>query len=191
MGNNQEKITVAVIEDKYRQYQIIERLLNPYFNIVPKVLNSSDYNDIKSKLMEYLNNNGSNVFFETIAPVENVSVFVIDYELKKGSNKTGVLFAQITDIINDGSKPVLFLTKMSDADTTNTITKLPNTNPNIKKDYLRKPENWEDTSSIETIVLNNTSFGNDLKRQIELLIKPARLKDAVAEPNHINKLKHS
>jgi len=176
-----EKLKIAVIEDKYRQFQIIEKLLNPYFEIFPIASDYKDFNVKKSKLMDYLNNNGNDIFLQELPQMENISAFVIDYELKKGSNKTGVFFAQITKEINNGTKPVLFLTKISDSNTTNAITKLPQTNPAIRKSYLRKPELWEDsTKEIESIANHTQSFGNDMKVEIDFLVSSSQTKQIVS-----------
>jgi response regulator RpfG family c-di-GMP phosphodiesterase len=186
---NQKKMKIVVIEDKYRQFQIIENLLNPHFEVFPKVIDNNDFKNKKSKLMDYLNNNGNNGFLDELPSFDDISAFVIDYELKKGSNKTGVLFAQITEQINNGSKPVLFLTKMSDSDTTNTITTLPNTNPNIKKEYLRKPESWEDANKrIENIALTSNKFGEEMKTQIGSLINKTTDKNNCIPPDHSKKI---
>lgn len=174
------KHKIIVVEDDYRQFQICRDSLKAYFEILPNVDSKNKFNCITSKLMRFLEKNDVS-YINEFDNYKDISAFIVDYELKEDSNKTGVLFCQSTEIIRNGGIPVLFLTKIGESEPTNRISKLKETNPEINYDFLRKPEIWADEDNkIESIVGKSNNFSGDVKNKIEKLIdknKKASLSD--------------
>lgn len=110
MSVNKKKI--IIIEDDYSQYQIIRGLLFPYFEI--QELELQEFNMLTAKLLRYMSHmDRENEYLNAMGNFENVSAFIIDYELKEDSDKTGTLFYNlILDNFQDKTPPVLFLSKI-------------------------------------------------------------------------------
>ena len=171
------KSKIVIIEDDYRQFQICRNSLQSTFDILPVATTLREFNAIKSQLMQLLKQENEN-FKTLLSDYNGVSAFIVDYELKEDSNKTGILFCELTDCINKGTIPVFFLTKLSDADPTNRIQNLPTTHSNIEYDYLRKPESWADESkTIDSIVNECNTFNISMKEKINRLIQSSKNTD--------------
>lgn len=168
------KNKIVIIEDDYRQFQICRNLLQSNFDILPIANILKDFNSHKSQLMKLLKRENED-FKTSLNNYSEVSAFIVDYELKQDSDKTGILFCELTDCIMNYKTPVFFLTKLSAADPTNRIQNLPTTHPTIVYDYLRKPEIWTDEEkTIESIVNDSNQFGIAMKNKIDVLIQKAK-----------------
>lgn len=177
------KKKIVIIEDDYSQYSIIRELLYADFEI--RNLNKTEFNKLTAKLMRFLNSKDSgNNYSTAMGNFKDVSAFIVDYELKEESNKTGVLFCQLTEQINSGKIPVLFLSKI---DITNIIADLNLTD--MKFSQLRKRDYWSDeTLNIEDRVNKSTHerFKIQIIEQLNHLIKTYQ-SNGFSE-DHINKL---
>jgi hypothetical protein len=171
-----QKQRVVIIEDNYRQYQIIRDLLRHDYEILPSIANEKQFRSLKAKLMRFLDK--EDVDFQiALENYENVNAFVVDFELKQESNKTGILFCRLTECIYNGSKSVLFLTIQSKAIVANEIKRVKNDIPKIVCDDLRKPELWdEESKTVEAIVGDSQSgiLKSDIIRIINELIEKSK-----------------
>jgi hypothetical protein len=152
-----QKKKIVIIEDIYRQFQIIRELLRNDYEILPDIKTEREFRLLRSDLMCFLNGEDK-VFLPELDNYKNIDAFIVDYDLKQDSYKNGILFCKQTDCISDGLKPVLFLTIVSKAEVENTIRNVRGEIPKIVFDNLRKPELWgDDSEKIDSIVGNSGS----------------------------------
>jgi len=171
MAGQRKKI--VIVEDKYRQYQIIRELLKHNYDILPDITNDDDFRLLRSDLMQFLKEE-KNEYLASLGDYENADAFIVDFELKINSDKTGILFCELTECIYQGLKPALFLTIISKADVANEISTVEEKYKAIICDSLRKPEFWDDESlDIDTVISKPESktLRNDIKIKLDGLIE--------------------
>lgn len=166
----EQKQKILIVEDDYRQFQIIRDLLKHDYEILPSITTEREFNSLRSKLLRFLDNEETE-YFTALGDYEKADTFIVDFELKQDSDKTGILFCKLAECISNGSKPVLFLTIIPDAEIENQISTVEYEIPKIICENLRKPEFWGNESElVESIVGKSQSCKDAVKKKINKLI---------------------
>jgi len=174
-----KKTKIVIIEDDYRQFQIIRDLLIHDYEIFPSITTEEQFKVIIAKMIRFLDEE-DNEFPAEFNDYNDVAAFIVDYKLLEDSNKTGIHFCELTECIKNGLTPVLFLTICPDAEIENEIRNIENRIPNIDFDNLRKPELWDNKSKqVDDIVKDSKSLAlkDSIKKKIEKLIQETTKKN--------------
>jgi hypothetical protein len=174
-----QKQKILVIENSYRQFQIIRDLLKHDYEILPDITDEEQFISLRSKLMRFLDEE-DNDFPTELNNYNDVTTFIVDYKLADGNDKTGILFCKLTESISNGSKSVLFLTICPDAEIENEIRTIEDEIPEINCDNLRKPKLWDKESKpVASVVIDSQSIllKTSIKKKIDKLIQRSTKKN--------------
>jgi len=175
MAEQKKKIVIV----DYRQFQIIRSLLRPDYEILPDIKTDKEFRELRAKLVRFLTTEDQN-YFIALGDYKDINAFIVDYELKHESDKTGILFCKSAECICNGSIPVLFLTIIPDAVIENQINTIEDEIPNIICKNLRKPEFWgNEEDTVESIVLKSQTdiIKSKILSTLDKLIKDSAQKN--------------